>query len=124
MANDPANTRFANLAMMPMHQHDDTEHLTYMHAGWAGQFREYGVTPSVLRKVLTFLQTRPAVLHADELINKKDQLQVRRREQLLRRMLPGRRLWRRGWKRPKSFHMESSTALMRPARVWCGGEQR
>ena len=74
MENDPSNKRFTSLSMMPF---DNEEHLTYMYAGWAGQFREYGVTPSVLRKVLTFLQTRPAVLHADELINKKDQLQVR-----------------------------------------------
>ena len=73
MENDPSNKRFTSLSMMPF---DNEEHLTYMYAGWAGQFREYGVTPSVLRKVLTFLQTRPAVLHADELINKKDQLQL------------------------------------------------
>ena len=53
MENDPSNKRFTSLSMMPF---DNEEHLTYMYAGWAGQFREYGVTPSVLRKCLQLCQ--------------------------------------------------------------------
>lgn len=51
--------------------------LTNMHGGWAGPLRDHGLPGSVARKVASFLQARPAVLHADELINKKDAQQVR-----------------------------------------------
>jgi len=64
MSSDPAARVFCNLAINPMD--DDEERLTFMHAGWAGQPRDFGVIPSVIRKVQTFIQMRPAVLHADE----------------------------------------------------------
>ena len=74
MENDPSNKRFTSLSMMPF---DNEEHLTYMYAGWAGQFREYGVTPSVLRRCSpSSRRARPFSVRT-KLINKKDQLQVR-----------------------------------------------
>jgi hypothetical protein len=53
------------------------EQLSSFHGAWVGQQRDHGVSISVVRRVQTFLQSRPAVLHLDELINKKDPLQVR-----------------------------------------------
>ena len=44
--------------------------------GWCGHINAK-ILPSTAKKVQSFLQTRPSVLHLDELINKKDAEQVR-----------------------------------------------
>jgi hypothetical protein len=43
--------------------------------GWCGHDNDR-VTASIAKKVAAFLLARPAVMHLDELINKKDPLQV------------------------------------------------
>ena len=72
MEDEPANHLFCQRALNPHEQLS-----TFLNGPWTGQQRNHGVNISVVRKVQTFLQSRPAVLHLDELINKKDPLQVR-----------------------------------------------
>ena len=64
MATDPASRLFTNLASVPVQEEE--LRLTFLYAGWAGQWRDFGVPPSVMRKLQSFFQMRPAVLHADE----------------------------------------------------------
>ena len=72
-----------------MAEGEEEKRLTFTDAAWAGQHRDYGVTKSVMSKIQVFAHMRPAVLHADELINKKDQLQVRYlMQQLIRLRMP------------------------------------
>ena len=68
MASDPARGVFCRRAHCTTMEHEEEEVLTFMHAGWAGpQNRcDAGVPASAMRKVQTFIQLRPAVLHADE----------------------------------------------------------
>ena len=51
--------------------------LSLTHGGWCGPVRDGGVHPTVAKKVAGFMLSRPSVLHLDELINKKDPVQVR-----------------------------------------------
>jgi hypothetical protein len=66
MTNDAAYRKWTNLAVVPVEKNEEESRLTYFNAGWAGEPRDYHVPPSVLRKVQSFVQQRPAVLHADE----------------------------------------------------------
>ena len=87
---EPAARVFTSIAHMPVHEVGEDDRLTFMHAGWAGEPRDYRINnPSVIRKVMAFIEQRPAVLHNDELINKKDPLQVRYlMERLLKYKMP------------------------------------
>ena len=68
---------------------DDCSTLSLMHGGWCGPVRDGGVSTSCARNVKTFLELRPAVLHLDELINKKNETQVRYlMQELLRQRAP------------------------------------
>ena len=59
---------------------DDSEQrartLSFTHGGWCGQENDVGITSSTAKKVQTFIQSRPSVMHVDVLINKKDPQQV------------------------------------------------
>ena len=57
--------------------------LALAHAGWCGPRRDK-LPASVMRRVQAFLQARSAVLHLDDIINKKDPQQV---NYLLQRLL-------------------------------------
>ena len=50
--------------------------LSLAHGGWVCDFAPPRVPPSVAKRVQEFVQLRPAVLHSDELIDKKDARQV------------------------------------------------
>ena len=77
MAGEPANAAFCNLAAMREDEDGEELALTNFNAGWCGPVRDHSIPGSVARKVAAFLQARPAVLHIDELINKKEPVQVR-----------------------------------------------
>ena len=84
---------FCKISTLPRIETDDPDNdcetLSLMHGGWCGPVRDGGVSTSCARSVKTVLEMRPAVLHADEIINKKDQTQVRYLlTELLRQKVP------------------------------------
>ena len=80
---DPEESRHAREARIKI----DRE-LALSNGGWAGQLNER-LPLRVARKVQEFVQLRPAVLHSDELIDKKDAKQVKLLlEELLAHELP------------------------------------
>lgn len=93
MEDDGANQTFCAVALLPEADNDDPDDgaadLTLMHGGWCGPTRDHGISTSCARKVQSFLETRPAVLHIDEVVNKKDELQVRHLlHEMLRQRIP------------------------------------
>ena len=66
-------------ARLPSNANNDyaPAELSLTHGGWCGPVRDGGVGPTMGKKVAGFLLARPSVLHVDELINKKDPVQVR-----------------------------------------------
>ena len=76
-----AHSSFCQQSTLPPHSTNDPDDncatLSLMHGSWCGPVRDGGVPTSCARNVKTVLETRPSVLHADEIINKKDQTQVR-----------------------------------------------
>ena len=77
----PAHKRFCAVSTLPPDDDaevdEDCTTLSLMVGGWCGPTRDHGVSTSCAHKVQTFLETRPAVLHMDEVVNKKDPIQVR-----------------------------------------------
>ena len=72
MSANPAMRQFCKRAEAPIE-----DCVGYTLEPWIGAARDHGVSVSVIRKVQCFLQSRQAVMKLDELINKKDPLQVR-----------------------------------------------
>ena len=94
MNRDPAFGVFCSVATLTHHElnedpDEDCETLTLMNGGWCGPVRDQHISVSCQRKVKSFLETRPAVLHADEIINKKKEIEVRYLlQELLRHRMP------------------------------------
>ena len=92
MENDPANAHFCALSTHPYYEEDpeeDCSTLSMTYGGWCGPERNRGVSVSCAHKVQSFIEARPAVLHADDLINKKSDKEVRYLlEELLRQRMP------------------------------------
>ena len=77
MESHPAFRMFCKLAILDEDPDGGYKYLTYKHGGWAGTPRDFQVSDTVIRTVSNFVQARPAVLHIDDLINKKKNNEVR-----------------------------------------------